>query len=111
MSKFAIVKIGGSQYKVAEGEEIEVNKIEGEKGTSLTFNDVLLLADGKKIKIGQPLVKNATVKAEIVGQIKGEKIRVATYKAKTGYRRVRGFRPLITTLKIKKINIGLSSRN
>jgi len=111
MSKFAIVKIGGSQYKVAEGEEIEVNKIEGEKGTSLTFNDVLLLADGKKIKIGQPLVKNATVKAEIVGQIKGEKIRVATYKAKTGYRRVRGFRPLLTTLKIKKINIGLSSRN
>ncbi len=104
MSKFAIVKIGGSQYKVTEGEEIEVEKIEGEKGALLTFNSVLLLVDGKKIKIGQPLVKNAEVKAEIVSQIKGEKIRVATYKAKTGYRRVRGFRPLLTKLKIKKIS-------
>ncbi|MGB9706815.1 MAG: 50S ribosomal protein L21 [Microgenomates group bacterium] len=104
MSKFAVIKIGGFQYKVAEGEEIEVDKIEGEKGESLTFNEVLLVANGEKIEIGRPRVENAKVEADIVGQFKGEKIRVATYKAKTGYRRVKGFRPLLTKLKIKKIS-------
>jgi len=104
MAKFAVVKIGGHQYKVAEGEEIEVPKIEGKEGTVLTLEEVLLVVDEDEVKIGQPQVKGARVEAEIVEQRKGEKIRVAKYKAKTGYRRVRGFRPLITALKIKKIS-------
>jgi large subunit ribosomal protein L21 len=104
MAKFAVVKIGGHQYKVAEGEEIEVPKIEGEKGTTLNLEEVLLIGDGEKVKVGQPQVKGVKVEAEIVEQKKGEKIRVAKYKAKTGYRRVRGFRPLLTTLKIKTIS-------
>jgi len=104
MSKFAVVKIGGHQYKVTEGEEIEVPKIEGEKGTALNLEKVLLVADGEKVKVGQPKVKGAKIEAEIIGQVKGEKIRVATYKAKTGYRRVKGFRPLLTRIKIKKIS-------
>lgn len=103
MTKFAVVKIGGTQYKVAEGDEIEVGKIEGEKGKLLTFNEVLLLVNEKKVKIGQPFVGRAKVEAKIVDQIKGEKIRVATYKAKTGYRRVKGFRPQLTKIKIQKI--------
>lgn len=100
MTKFAVVKIGGSQYKVSEGDQLEVDKIEGEKGKLLSFREVLLLVDGEKIKIGQPIVAGAKVKAEIIDQIKGEKIRVATYKAKTGYRRVKGFRPRLTFVKI-----------
>jgi len=104
MAKFAVVKIGGHQYKVAEGEEIEVPKIEGEKGTAVNLEEVLLVVDEEKVKIGQPQVKGVKIQAEIVDQKKGEKIRVAKYKAKTGYRRVRGFRSLLTTLKIRKIS-------
>jgi len=104
MKKYAIVKIGGTQYKVAEGEEIQVDKIEGEKNKTLNFDQVLLLVEEDKIKIGQPLIKDSQIKAKIVDQIKGEKIRVATYKAKSRYRRVKGFRPLLTKIKIEKIS-------
>jgi len=103
MKKYAVVKIGGSQYKVAEGDEIAVDKIDGEKGKSLNFEEVLLFVDKKRVTIGQPLVKNAKIKAEIVDQFKGKKIRVATYKAKSRYRRVKGFRPLLTRVKILSI--------
>ncbi|PJC28226.1 50S ribosomal protein L21 [Candidatus Shapirobacteria bacterium CG_4_9_14_0_2_um_filter_39_11] len=103
MKKYAVVKIGGSQYKVAEGDEIAVDKIDGEKGKSLNFEEVLLFVDEKRVTIGQPLVKNAKIKAEIVDQFKGKKIRVATYKAKSRYRRVKGFRPLLTRVKILSI--------
>lgn len=102
MKKYAIVKIGGSQYKVAEGDEIQVDKIEGEKGKAVSFDEVLLLAD-EEIKIGEPLVKGAQIKAKIIEQFKGDKIRVATFKAKSRYRRVKGFRPQLTKIKIEKI--------
>ena len=104
MVKFAIVKVGGHQYKATEGGEIEVPRIEGEKGTVLNLEEVLLVVDGEKVKVGQPQVKGAKVEAKIVEQKKGEKVRVAKYKAKTGYRRVKGFRPLLTQIKIQKIS-------
>ena len=103
MSKFAVIKIGKSQYKVVEGDELDVDKIEGKKGKALIFDEVLLLVDDKKVKIGKPLVKGAKAKAKIVDQFKGKKIRVATYKAKSRYRRVKGFRALLTKIKIEKI--------
>lgn len=101
--KYAVVEISGNQYKVAEGEELEVDKIEGEKGKKLTFDKVLLVVNEKKRRIGSPLVKGAKVRAEILEQFKGKKIRVATYKAKSRYRRVIGHRSLLTKIKIKKI--------
>jgi large subunit ribosomal protein L21 len=104
MKKYAIVKIGGSQYKVTEGDELEVDKIEGEKGKTVNLDEVLLLVD-EEIKIGEPLVKGAQIKAKIIEQFKGDKIRVATYKAKSRYRRVKGFRPLLTKIKIEKITV------
>ena len=104
MKKYAIVKIGGSQYKVTEGDELEVDKIEGEKGKAVNLDEVLLLVD-EEIKIGEPLVKGAQIKAKIIEQFKGDKIRVATYKAKSRYRRVKGFRPLLTKIKIEKITV------
>lgn len=101
MRKYAVVKIGGRQYKVAEGDILEVEKLEGEKGKLISFPEVLLLVNEGKISFGQPLVGGARVKAEIVDQLKGEKIRVATYKAKSRYRKVKGFRPQLTKIKIK----------
>ena len=103
MKKYVIVKIGGTQYKASEGDELQVDKIEGEKGKSVNFDEVLLLVEEEKIKIGEPVVKGAQVKAKIVEQLKGEKIRVATFKAKSRSRRVKGFRPLLTKIKVEKI--------
>jgi len=101
--KYAVVKIGGSQYKIAEGDEIEVEKLEGKKGDSLDFKEVLLLVDKEKVKIGKPYLPGVKVKAKILDQVKGKKIRVAIYKAKSRYRKVRGHRKLLTKIKIEKI--------
>jgi len=103
MMKYAVVKIGGRQYKVVEGDLLEVEKLEGKKGELISFPEVLLLVDEDKISLGQPLVKGAKVKAEIVDQLKGGKTRVATYKAKSRYRKVKGFRPQLTKIKIESV--------
>jgi len=108
MNKFAIVKIAGKQYRIFEGDEIVVDKLPEEKGKSIEFDEVLLLADGEKVHVGQPLVKGAKVKAKIVDELKGEKIRVSIYKSKTRYRKVKGFRAQLTKLKIEKISSAAS---
>ena len=103
--QYAIVTVGGQQYQVAVGEEIDVlglgDKKEGEK-VSL---DKVLLAKNKEVKIGQPLLAKASVEAEVLSQFRGEKVRVATYRAKSRYRRVKGFRPDLTRVKILSINV------
>lgn len=103
MSTYAVIQLAGKQYKVSEGETITVNKLETEAGKSLTVSDVLLVAGDKKATVGTPLVKGASVTLEVVAQQKGEKIRVATYKAKSRVRKVRGHRQHETVLKVTKI--------
>jgi len=105
MKKYAVVKIAGFQYKVAEGDELEVNKIDVEKDKDITFEEVLLIVEDGKVKIGQPLVVGSKIRAKVLEQFKGKKIRVATYKAKSRQRRVKGFRPLLTKIKIEKITV------
>lgn len=101
--KYAVVKTSGKQYKVSEGEEILVEKIGAKEGDSIVFDQVFLLIDDKKVEIGQPLVKRARVKAKILEQLKGEKIRVAKFRAKSRYRKVKGHRQRLTKVKIEKI--------
>ncbi len=101
---FAVVVIGGKQYRVAIGDVLEVERMAGDKGSAVSFDHVLLVSDGKKVKIGTPTVKGVQVKAKILDQAKGEKIDVRRYKSKVRYRKRRGFRPLLTTLEI--ISIG-----
>lgn len=101
--KYAVFKTGGKQYRVSEGEEIFVEKIPGKKGDSAVFDQVLLLVDDKTVDIGLPLIKGAKVKAKILEQAKGEKIRVAKFRAKSRYRRVKGHRQRLTKVKIEKI--------
>jgi len=103
MNQLGIIKTGGKQYLVKEGDEIVVdflNKKEGEKvkiDLLGVFSD-----DGIKMEIGQPLLKTPAI-GEIVENLKGDKIRVARFKAKVRYRRVKGFRPMLTRIKIVKI--------
>ncbi|MBV7294975.1 50S ribosomal protein L21 [Corynebacterium sp. TAE3-ERU12] len=98
---YAIVKTGGKQYKVAEGDLVKVEKIEGDAGTAVDLTPVLLV-DGANVISGDDLSK-VTVKAEINEQTKGQKIRGMHYKNKTGYKRRWGHRQQLTELKITEV--------
>lgn len=101
--KYAVVKIQGKQHLVTAGQKLIVDRLPGKAKDKVEFKEVLLTIDGDKVKVGQPLVKGSSVTVEIIAQVKGEKIRVSKFKAKSRYRRVRGHRQLETELKIVKI--------
>ncbi len=103
---FAVIKAAGKQYKVTSGTVLEIDKIEGEKGKNISFDEVLLLSDEKTTLVGTPLVKNASVTAKIVDQIRGDKVRVAKFKAKARFRRATGFRSQLTKVEITGIKGG-----
>ncbi len=100
---YAIVKIGGKQYKVSVGDVVEVNRLAAEKDKKVKFDEVLLVSSDGKVKVGAPTVKGAKVTATVLENKKGEKIRISKFKSKVRYRRTSGFRPLLSLLKIDKI--------
>lgn len=101
--EYAVVKIGGSQYKLVEGDEIDVPKLKAAVGDEKQFPQVLLWRNGDHIEVGQPLVTGVIVTGKVVSQLRGDKIRVATYKAKSRYRKVKGHRDYLTRVKIEAI--------
>lgn len=103
MSKYAVIQLLGKQHKVTEGETIVVDSVNQEPGKKFDITDVLLVVDGDKVSVGQPTVEKAKVTLSVVAQGKGEKIRVAKFKAKSRYRKVKGHRQLQSTLKVEKI--------
>jgi large subunit ribosomal protein L21 len=104
--KYVVVKTGGKQYKVSEGSVIEVDKLPVEAGKQFVFDQVLMVADGDKVEVGTPLLVGATVTAQVLEQKRGEKIRVAKFKAKARYRKVTGFRAELTRVQVEKIEAG-----
>jgi large subunit ribosomal protein L21 len=94
----------GKQYRVAVGNAVEVEKLEGEIGDTLTLTDVLLVANGDTMHVGQPIVAGATVIAKITGQYKGTKVMVFRYRPKKRIRVRRGHRQYLTRLQIESIN-------
>ena len=102
--KFAVIKTGGKQYKVSEGDVFDIEKLETEEGKSIDFDEVLLVADGAKVEIGQPNVKDAKVKAKIISQEKADKIVVFKYKKRKNYRKKTGHRQKVTKVQIEKIS-------
>ncbi|MFH0863666.1 MAG: 50S ribosomal protein L21 [Candidatus Gottesmanbacteria bacterium] len=102
---YAVISCGGKQYKVTEGQTLEVDKIDKKVGEKFILPDVLLVVDKNLSDIGQPKVAGASVSAKVIDQIKGPKIHVFKYKSKVRYRRHTGFRPLMTKVMIEKINI------
>lgn len=101
--KFAVIKIGGTQLKVVEGGEYEVNRLDGNKGDKIEISEVLLFADGQNVKVGTPYVDGSKVTLEITSQKKDKKVDVFKYKAKSRYRKSLGHRSLITKVLVKKI--------
>ena len=104
--EYAVIRTGGKQYRVKTGDVIEVDKLQNPKDSNVTFDDVLLSVSDGQVKIGTPVVVGVKVKAKVLDQVKGEKIRVAKFKSKVRYSRVMGFRPLLTRVQIEKIESG-----
>ncbi len=103
---YAVVETGGKQYKVSPGQTIDVERLDVAEGDTVELDKVLLIADGDKVTVGQPIVEGAKVVATSQGEGKGEKIIVFKYKSKVRYRRKKGHRQLYTRLLIDKI-VGL----
>jgi len=100
---YAVIQTGGKQYRVAEGDLIEVEKLDIEAGSEAKLEEVLLISDGTKVSIGAPLLKGAAVTAEVVDQFKDEKVIAFKFKRRKGYHRTVGHRRQLTRLKIKSI--------
>ena len=103
---YAIIKTGGRQFRVAEGDTIDVDLLDVEPGKTATFGDVLLFADGEHMTHGTPLISGAKVTAEIVEQRKDKKVIAFKYKRRKGYHRTVGHRRKLTRVKIKSISVG-----
>ena len=98
--KYAIVRYNGKQYKVSQGDVINVESSTTDE--KLNF-EVILSSDGEKITVGTPVVSGVTVKASVIDTVKGEKIRVAKFKAKSNYHKVRGHRSTYKQVRIDSI--------
>lgn len=101
---YAVIKTGGKQYKVQEGDIIRVEKLDAEEGSVVQFNDVLAVSNDEGLKVGAPVVDGAVVEANVVSQGKAKKIIVFKYKAKKNYRKKQGHRQPFTQVQITKIN-------
>lgn len=100
---YAVFKTGGKQYRVSEGDILDVEKLNLEEGTETSFEEVLLVNDGSTTAVGAPFVKGATVKAKIVEQFRGKKGIAFKFKRRQGYHKTKGYRRHLTKLEITSI--------
>ncbi len=100
---YAVIKTGGKQYRVEPGDLLVVEKLEGEPGAHIAFEDVLMLGDGPEVSIGAPLIEGARVNATLVETRKGEKIKIFKKIRRQGYRRTGGHRQIETILRVTGI--------
>jgi large subunit ribosomal protein L21 len=100
---FAVIKAQGKQYKVAQGDELTIDRLAGEKGAKVSLGEVLMLVDGGKSTVGKPVISGAKVEAEILDHPRGDKIKVFKKRRRKNYHRTRGHRQDLTTVKITAI--------
>jgi len=100
---YAIIEICGKQYKVAEGDIVFFEKLDSEEGKTITFDNVVLVSDDKKVEVGSPYVKGVKVEGKVISHGKGKKVLVYKYKPKKNYRRTQGHRQPYTRVEITKI--------
>ncbi|KKU18651.1 MAG: 50S ribosomal protein L21 [Candidatus Pacebacteria bacterium GW2011_GWB1_47_8] len=104
MSQYAVVQLQGKQYRVAQGDILVLDRVPAKEKTKFDVTDVLLVVNGDTVTIGQPTVAKAKVTFVVQSHQRGEKIRVAKYKAKSRYRRVKGHRQAQSTVVVEKIS-------
>ena len=100
---YALIKTGGKQYRVNPGDEVKFEKLQGNIGDPITFDQVLLTSDGEDVKIGKPFLENSKVIGRITRQGKNRKILVFKYKRRKGYRKKLGHRQRFTLVRIENI--------
>ncbi len=100
---YAVIGSGGKQYKVQEGDVLHVEKIDGDVGSEISFDKILMFSDGENVQIGAPTLNDVTVTGQIVEQAKEKKIIVFKYKKRKRFRRKQGHRQFFTAVKIDKI--------
>ncbi len=102
---YAVIASGGKQYRVKTGDVLRLEKLQGEAGEPVTFDNILMVADGEDVRIGQPVLENVAVRGHIVEQGKSKKIIVFKYKRRKRYRRKQGHRQQFTAVKIDSIEV------
>lgn len=103
---YAVIKTGGKQYRVAEGDVLRIEKIDAEEGAAVTLDQVLMVADGDDIKVGAPLLDGGSVAATVVRHGQGKKITAVKFKRRKNYRREFGHRQWFSEIKITGITAG-----
>ena len=102
---YAIVEIAGQQFKVEQGQEIFVHRLEGEEGSNVSFDNVLLVDNEGKVSVGTPKVDGASIDAKIVAHTKGDKVLVFKKKRRKGYQKENGHRQYLSKVLIEKITV------
>ena len=102
---FAVIKTGGKQYRVAEGDVIEIETLRRTQGDKVEFDNILMISSGDDLKVGVPFVSGATVSAKVLENGKGDKKMVFKYKSKTRQRKKKGHRQPFTKVRIEKISL------
>lgn len=102
---YAVIKTGGKQYRVAEGDTLKVEKLDTEIGKKVTFKEVLMVSDGESIQVGAPLVAKASVEAKVVAQGKGKKVHIIKFRRRKHSMKRQGHRQLFTEIQIGKIKV------
>lgn len=101
---YAVIRTGGKQHRVAVGEALRVEKIEAQAGSEIVLAEVLMVGEGEQVTIGAPLVAGATVKATVLAQGKGDKVRIFKMRRRKHYRKSQGHRQLYTEIRIDAIS-------
>ena len=102
---YAVIKTGGKQHRVTEGDVIAIEKINGDRGEAVVFDQVLMVEKEGDIRVGRPVVEGAKVIGEILAQTKGDKLTVYKTKKRKGYHKKTGHRQQLTSMKIREISI------
>ena len=100
---YAVIKTGGKQYRIQQGEKFDVEKLDAEVDSEILFTDVLLVGEGDSVKVGTPTVAGATVTAKVISQYRGPKGIAFKYKRRKGFHKTKGFRRSLTTLEVTAI--------
>jgi large subunit ribosomal protein L21 len=101
---YAVIQSGGKQHRVAEGQTIRLEKLEAETGSTIEFDDVLMIANGEEIKVGAPYVAGSKVTAEVVSHGRGDKVKIIKFRRRKHFRKQAGHRQWFTEVRITGIN-------
>jgi len=100
---YAVIKTGGKQYRVANGDTLKVESLTADVGATVSFDQILMVGEGESVKVGKPLVAGSSVKAEVLAHGRGDKIRIVKHRRRKHYHKEQGHRQNFTQVKITEI--------